>query len=672
MASRRPLAWISGALAELPVGDTVAGHAWYFGSGEPNAAAGAPGEYYVEANNRLWVKGSSAWTYTGVQLGSAANVAGKVVLVDADVISIGDSANSLQMRQFKISDFKTQFLSATLADAAASADLPAAGAALSWQSIVQTLRNGLKWVTSRFNGSGQLAVAFGGTGTNDLSNLPISAATAAALAQKVDKAYRTTPIGSQNTAESATWRSIGVIALAGSDSAKITLLGTGGYGDYDACSGETVIHIRGTNDTAGRGLEGHFFGFSQGNGTISGVCVVRLDGNRWRVYVRASQYMAISGVCDTSTSFAPENIDTGSGSQPENSRLLPSLHNLMIDGGRALTVQPDAAYLWGRGLKIERDYTVMLGPNSVWGAKLSLGGDPRFVEAGVTATAAVTNGNFHIDPAAGDYRIYCGFYRGKGVIFGSGGQQRTAEIGEDGSWMGAHVRPTSDNAFEVGGENLRYSTIRLASNPIVTSDARAKFDQRPSLGLDFILALRPVSYRIADAKVKVETESDGYDEVQEPLYETRQVADVEIVVIDGKPVQRAIEREERAPVVDLLPVTDEAGAPVLDPHGDPVMHPVQRMHIVRRPKTRQVRKVSEGVRRHHGLLAQEVLDVLESIGLTGVDFAGLIRDETSDTWGLRYEQFVAPLISAVQAQAKQISQLQEQVERLLQAGAAKP
>ncbi len=181
MASRRPLAWISGALAELPVGDTVAGHAWYFGAGEPNSAAGAPGEYYVEANNRLWVKGSSAWTYTGVQLGSAANVAGKVVVVDADVISIGDSANSLQMRQVKISDFKTQFLSTTLADAAASADLPAAGASLSWQSIVQTLRNGVKWVTSRFNSSGQLAVAFGGTGTNDLSNLPISIAQQVAL-----------------------------------------------------------------------------------------------------------------------------------------------------------------------------------------------------------------------------------------------------------------------------------------------------------------------------------------------------------------------------------------------------------------------------------------------------------------------------------------------------------
>ncbi len=669
MASRRPLAWISGALTELPVGDTVAGHAWYFGAGEPNAAAGAPGEYYVEANNRLWVRGASSWTYTGVQFGSAANVDEKAVLVDADVLSIGDSANDLQMRRVTVAEFRSQFLTTALADAAASPDLPSTSAA-TWQSIVQTLRNGLKWLMSRFNSAGQLAPAYGGTGTNDLANLPVSNAVASALAEKVDKAYRPTTIGPRDTSEGATWRSIGVVTLAGSDSAKITLLGTGGYGDFDACSGETVIHIRGTNNTAGRGCEGHFYGRSQGNGTVYGVCVARLDSNRWRVYVRAGQYMSLSGFCDTSAIFLPESIDTGSGDQPADSRFLPSLYNLMIDGNRAWTVQPDAAYLWGRNLRVERDYTVTLGPNSGWGAKLALGGDPRYVESGAVATAAVTNGNLHLDPAAGDYRIYCGFYRGKGVIFGSGGQQRTAEIDEDGSWIGANVRPTSDNAFEVGGENLRYSTIRLASNPIVTSDARKKLDVEPSLGLDFVLALQPVSYRIADAKVSVEAVDDGYDEVQEPLYDVRKVAGVEIVIVDGRPVQKAIEREEQVPVVDLLPVTDEAGAPVLDSRGDHVMHPVPRMHIVRRPKTRQKRKVSEGVRRHHGLLAQQVLEALEAQGLTSLDFAGLIRDGEADTWGLRYEQFIAPLISAVQTQAQQIAQLKGQVDRLLLSGGA--
>lgn len=94
---------------------------------------------------------------------------------------------------------------------------------------------------------------------------------------------------------------------------------------------------------------------------------------------------------------------------------------------------------------------------------------------------------------------------------------------------------------------------------------------------------------------------------------------------------------------------------------------------------RQVRKAGEGLRRHHGLRAQQVLEALEALGLTGLDFAGFIHDEGTDTWGLRYEQFIAPLISSVQSLSKkldaseaeriqligQVAQLQSTVERLL-------
>lgn len=684
MASRRPLAWISGALAELPVGDTVAGHVWYFGSGEPNAAAGVVGEYYVEANNRLWVKGASAWTYTGVQLGSPANVDGKAVLVDADVLSIGDSANSLQMRQVTIADFKTQFLSTALADAAASPDLPSTSAA-TWQSIVQTLRNGLKWLMSRFNSAGQLAPAYGGTGTNDLANLPISNAVALALMEKVDKAFRATPIGSQNTAQSATWRSIGVVSLSGSDTAKITLLGTGGYGDFDACSGETVIHIRGTNDTTGRGLEGHFFGHSQGNGTISAVCVVRLDGNRWRVYVLAGQYMALSGVCDTSTSFAPENIDTGSGAQPENSRLLPSLWSLMLNGRTAVQVDQGGVTVLDRSIIVPNGRGIY-GPNS-WGIKLAVGGSGvAGLDKVTTSSVSATNGNVHIDAtnSNGD-SIYHNFYAGSGgTKFCDGNQGIAASVNSAGEWTGTNIHFSQDNAYELGSTNARCSIAYFGSNPVVTSDARLKLDLRPALSLDFVLALRPQSYRLMDAKVTVDTEHDGYEDVQEQVHEMRKVGGAEIVIVDGKPVRKTLEREERVPVFDLLPVMDEAGEPVLDGHDQPLMHPVPRMHTVRRAKTRQVRSVSEGVRRHHGLLAQQVLEVLEAQGLTSLDFAGLIRDEEADTWGLRYEQFIAPLIASIQSLSRkldaseaeriqligQVAQLQNTVDRLLLSGGA--
>lgn len=51
----------------------------------------------------------------------------------------------------------------------------------------------------------------------------------------------------------------------------------------------------------------------------------------------------------------------------------------------------------------------------------------------------------------------------------------------------------------------------------------------------------------------------------------------------------------------------------------------------------------DGKRRHYGLSAQDVENVL-----AGEDFAGLIYDKDADMYGLRYEEFIAPLIKSVQ------------------------
>jgi len=51
----------------------------------------------------------------------------------------------------------------------------------------------------------------------------------------------------------------------------------------------------------------------------------------------------------------------------------------------------------------------------------------------------------------------------------------------------------------------------------------------------------------------------------------------------------------------------------------------------------------EGTRTHYGLIAQEVKEVLGDI-----DFGGYIHDEETDTLALRYDQFISPLIKAIQ------------------------
>ncbi|CAG7636567.1 hypothetical protein PAESOLCIP111_03762 [Paenibacillus solanacearum] len=143
--------------------------------------------------------------------------------------------------------------------------------------------------------------------------------------------------------------------------------------------------------------------------------------------------------------------------------------------------------------------------------------------------------------------------------------------------------PASDNAHSLGSMSSRWSDIYAATPTIVTSDARDKEQIRDSdLGLAFIKALRPVSYKYKDVEM---TEDES----------------------------------ERMPA-----------------------------RRFQRP--------------HYGLIAQEVKAALTA--LDAGDFAGWTEDRATSRQGLRYEEFVAPLIKAVQELSAQVSEL----ERALAAG----
>jgi hypothetical protein len=73
-------------------------------------------------------------------------------------------------------------------------------------------------------------------------------------------------------------------------------------------------------------------------------------------------------------------------------------------------------------------------------------------------------------------------------------------------------------------------------------------------------------------------------------------------------------------------------------------------------KYKQVITPREGKRTHYGLIAQEVKDVLGDI-----DFGGFIHDSESDLMGLRYDQFISPLIKAIQEQQAQIEELKSKI-----------
>jgi hypothetical protein len=67
-----------------------------------------------------------------------------------------------------------------------------------------------------------------------------------------------------------------------------------------------------------------------------------------------------------------------------------------------------------------------------------------------------------------------------------------------------------------------------------------------------------------------------------------------------------------------------------------------------------------GSRTHYGLIAQEVKEVLDESGIE--DFAGWVKMEIDDVdsmQGLRYDQFIAPLIKAVQELTARVKALEE-------------
>lgn len=163
-----------------------------------------------------------------------------------------------------------------------------------------------------------------------------------------------------------------------------------------------------------------------------------------------------------------------------------------------------------------------------------------------------------------------------------------------------HFYPLTDNAQTCGASGFRWSAIWAANGTIQTSDARSKTDISDStLGLEFINALRPVSYKWVEG---------------------------------GKEAVRQVYRNAQG---------EECSA------GDDDASPAE---IITESKA--------GTRTHWGLLAQEVKSVADA---AGVDFGGWVlgnKDDQNSQQALRYDQFIAPLIKAVQELSKKVAELE--------------
>lgn len=83
-------------------------------------------------------------------------------------------------------------------------------------------------------------------------------------------------------------------------------------------------------------------------------------------------------------------------------------------------------------------------------------------------------------------------------------------------------------------------------------------------------------------------------------------------------------------------------------------------------------------RTHTGLISQDIEELLSDLGLDSSDFAGFIKSpkpetpsaeitvtENEFTYGLRYEEFISPIIKVIQLQQREIKELKNQISDLI-------
>lgn len=483
--------------------------------------------------------------------------------------------------------------------------------------------------------------------------------------------------GIRNSDTQSGWWRLGIITLSVSEAATIRCLGTNSYTDQEPCSGETTIHFRATNRINNRRWSGHYYGNTAGSTTILGVAVEYVGGDTYRIYVRTAAFCSINAIVDISYgTFTAEGLFVGP-TLPTEAVLMRSEWRIALSGNQVFGIGDNKANLYGHDLVVNGDNYAQVGPNSLWGGAIRLGGMPEVPKTTYRlAQVTTTDGNLHLDSAMNDsggqaHGLYLNWYSGTdGVYFGDGtnnlnstASNTRARVDSFGNWTGRNVSPLLDATYGLGSSSMRYNTIYLASNPIVTSDGRKKTDIGDSLGLPFLRDLNPVSYRILDAKTTVERVAKDPILVERQVMETVEIIEDKIEIREGVPVLVRVPVTQRVPVFDHIPIVDESGEPVLGKDGVALTHPVPRMEMVEITDHEDKVTVHEGVRRHMGFIADDVLETMVKHGISTNDFAGLIIDEETGLKGLRYEQFIAPLVRSVQALDAIVSQQQEMLQR---------
>jgi hypothetical protein len=183
--------------------------------------------------------------------------------------------------------------------------------------------------------------------------------------------------------------------------------------------------------------------------------------------------------------------------------------------------------------------------------------------------------------------------------------------------VSANINPYADDTWDLGATSKRWRDIFTNGAVTITSDRTKKANIKSStLGLDFINRLNPVSY----------------------------------TMITGSKVW-----EELPPTISVL--DEEAKY-----DGDILIKEATYKEIPN-PQEPEVIEIIPGKRTHYGLIAQDVKNTLDDIGLTTTDFAGYVAGdvENNTELGLRYEEFISPIVKAIQELSEKVNRLEAQI-----------
>ena len=302
--------------------------------------------------------------------------------------------------------------------------------------------------------------------------------------------------------------------------------------------------------------------------------------------------------------------------------LINDTHAAMFDVGRRLLIASDLKYdireedasLQINGHKGESNINLSMWANSSAAPAISLaksrtydvgtfGGYPlqsdtlgQFIATGDNGTNFSTGGGRFYFLASENWSAVAQGTRGRMACTPIGGTTLTSVF----SFDTVSVNPATDNTVDLGTSALRWKNIYCPTGVVSTSDKREKTDiQNVDIGLDFIKKLNPVSYKWVNS---------------------------------GNIVEGRITQEE---------VRDEAGNVIVEEVTEDV-----------------IVDTIPGKRTHFGLIAQEVKEALDTVGIT--DFAGWTLTDPTDPesrQGLRYDQFIPFLIKAVQELSAEITKL---------------